>query len=198
MPRLLLATNNAHKIRELSQILDGIPYEIVTPAILGITFDVPETGSTYAENAGLKARALAGLSGLLTLADDSGLEVRALGGAPGIRSARYAGEGAANEKRIAKLLRTLRGVPPERRQARFVSVIAISAPGGETWYREGTCEGVIAEAPRGAGGFGYDPVFYMPELGCTMAELDEAAKNRVSHRGRAGAAAAELLRQMRS
>ena len=196
MTRLLLATNNAHKVRELSQILAGVPFDLVTPTEIGITHDVPETGATYAENAALKARTLAALSGLLTLADDSGLEVQALDGEPGIRSARYAGEGAANEARIAKLLGNLQGVPWERRQARFVCVIAVAAPGGETWFREGSCEGVIGFEPRGAGGFGYDPVFYMPEHGCTMAELDEATKNRVSHRGRAGAAAAAALRDL--
>lgn len=196
MRRLLLATNNAHKVRELGQILAAVPYEIVTPAQVGISAEVEETGESYAENAALKARTLAAMSGLLTLADDSGLEVEALGGEPGIRSARYAGEGAANEARIARLLGKLRCVPNEHRQARFVSVIAIADPAGRVWLREGTCAGLIIDSPRGSGGFGYDPVFFMPELGCTMAELDEETKNRVSHRGRAGAAAVILLREL--
>lgn len=198
MTRLLLATNNAHKVRELRQILAGVPFTLATPVQEGIVHDVPETGATYAENASLKARTLARSSGLLTLADDSGLEVEALGGEPGIRSARYAGEGAPNAERIAKLLDRMRDVPWERRRAQFVCVIAIAEPGGREWFCEGRCAGYIALEPRGEQGFGYDPVFYLPEYGCTMAELDELVKNLVSHRGRAGRAAAELLCRLAS
>ncbi|MDP3046507.1 MAG: non-canonical purine NTP pyrophosphatase, partial [Chloroflexota bacterium] len=153
--------------------------------------------ATYAENAALKATTFARLSGMLSLADESGLEVDYLGVEPGLRSARYAGEGASNQDRIAKLLRNLEGVPWEQRRARFVCVIAIADPDGPTVLFEGTCEGIIALEPKGEGGFGYDPVFYMPEFGCTMAELSEEVKNRVSHRARAALAAVPCLRGKR-
>ncbi len=195
MPKLLIATNNAHKVKELAQILGDLPYTLTNLAQEGIVHEVEETGSTYAENALLKARTYAALSGLLTLADDSGLEVAALDGEPGIRSARYAGEGAANPLRMARLLGNLEGVPWENRQARFVSVIAVTVPQGEVHLFEGSCQGIIAFTPRGEGGFGYDPIFYLPEYGATMAELPEAFKNQISHRARAGQAAAEFLRQ---
>ena len=194
MTKLLIATNNAHKVKELAQILGDLPYTLTNLAQEGIVHEVEETGSTYAENALLKARTYAALSGLLTLADDSGLEVAALDGEPGIRSARYAGEVAANPLRIAKLLHKLAGVPWERRQARFVCVIALVTPQGEEHLFQGDCQGIIALAPKGKQGFGYDPVFYMPEYGATMAELPEAFKNQISHRARAGQAAAAFLR----
>jgi len=194
MPKLLIATNNAHKYRELAAILGDIPYTLTSLAAEGITLEVEEAGRTYAENATLKARAYATISGLLTLADDSGLEVEALGGEPGLRSARYAGEGATNPQRIAKLLSRLEGVPWERRRARFICVIAIATPQGDVHLFEGICQGVIAFAARGEQGFGYDPIFYLPEYGCTMAELPEEEKNRISHRAQAGMAAARWLR----
>ncbi len=196
MRRLLIATNNRHKLDELGQILADAECALVSPADLGIVHEVDETGATYSENAELKARSLAERSGLLTLADDSGLEVAALSGEPGIRSARYAGEGAPNVQRIAKLLRNLEGVPWAERGARFVCVISICEPGGPSHLFQGFCDGVIAFEPRGSLGFGYDPVFFMPECGCTMAELDEERKNLVSHRGRAGKQAAEFLRAL--
>lgn len=194
MPKLLIATHNAHKFRELAAILSDIPYTLASLATEGITLEIKETGKTYAENATLKARTYAAVSGLLTLADDSGLEVEALGGEPGLRSARYAGENATNPQRIAKLLRRLEGVPWEKRQARFICVIAIATPQGDVHLFEGACQGVIAFAAKGEHGFGYDPVFYLPEYGCTMAELPEEVKNRISHRGRAGQAAARWLK----
>ncbi len=197
MTELLIATRNAHKVQELAQILAGLPVILRSLADEGIPDEVEETGATYAENAALKATTFARLSGMLSLADDSGLEVDYLGGEPGLRSARYAGEGASNQDRIARLLRNLEGVPWERRKARFVCVIAIADPDGPPVLFEGTCEGIIALEPKGEGGFGYDPVFHMPEFGCTMAELSEEVKNRVSHRARAALAAVPFLRGRR-
>jgi XTP/dITP diphosphohydrolase len=196
LPRLLLATNNPYKVRELTAILQGIPALIVTPATVGLRLDARETGTSYEENARIKAVAFAQASGLMALADDSGLEVEALGGAPGIISARYAGHEATAEDRIALLLHNLRGVPPEQRRARFVAVIAIALPDGRVYIARGECSGLIIDEPRGTGGFGYDPVFYLPEYGCTMAELPEAIKNQISHRARAGAQARAIIMQL--
>ncbi len=194
---LLIATRNPHKVQELAQILAGVSIVLRSLADLGIPDEVEETGISYAENAILKAVTYARLSGIRSLADDSGLEVESLGGEPGLRSARYAGEGVPNQDRIAKLLGKLQGVPWEQRKARFVCVIAVADPEGVPLLFEGTCDGVIAFEPKGEGGFGYDPVFYMPEFGCTMAELPEKVKNRVSHRARAAQAAVpHLLGQM--
>lgn len=152
-----------------------------------------ETADTYAGNALIKARAAAGLTGCLVLADDSGLEVDALGGAPGLRSARYGGPGLDDAGRVRLLLDALRAVPAAERTARFRCVIALVEPDGRERLVKGTVEGRIAEAPRGKGGFGYDPVFFYPPLGRTLAELSEAEKARVSHRARAVAGARELL-----
>jgi XTP/dITP diphosphohydrolase len=196
LSHLLIATRNAHKVRELAQILADVPLPLRSLADMGIQDEVEETGVTYTENAALKATTYARLSGLWSLADDSGLEVDHLGGEPGLRSARYAGEGASNQDRIVKLLRNMEGVPWERRTARFVCIIAVASPGGSPVLFRGECEGIIAMAPRGEGGFGYDPVFYMPEFACTMAELPEEVKNRVSHRARAARAAAPYLRAL--
>ena len=193
-PRLLVATNNPHKLTEYRDILAGLPVELVTLPDVGITADVPETGDTFEENAVQKAIAYARLSGLPVLADDSGLAVDALNGEPGIRSARWSGRETPYPERHRLLQRLLADVPWEQRTARFICVIAIAAtPGGEVRTVEGVCEGFIAREPRGAGGFGYDPMFYLPEHGCTMAELPDGVKNRISHRGRAGAAARALL-----
>jgi len=196
-PQLLVASNNAYKLQELRDVLAGVPFDLVAPADVGLDLNVPEDGATYAENATRKARAFAAASGLLTLADDSGLEVQALGGRPGLRSARYAGDGAPNARRIAKLLSELAGVPWEQRQARFVCVMAIATPGGEVHLCQGECAGLIAFSPRGEGGFGYDPVFLLPEQNQTMAELPAAVKNQISHRGRAGQAAQAVLAELR-
>jgi XTP/dITP diphosphohydrolase len=194
MTRLLLATGNSHKLRELKQMLDGLPYEVVSPADVGTCGDVAETGSSFEENATLKATTLAAASGLLTLADDSGLEVEALDGAPGIYSARYAGEDASDADRVAYLLKKLEGVPPSQRQARFRCVIAIATPQGKTELFEGECRGFITLEPCGQHGFGYDPVFFVPEYNMTMAELPPETKNRISHRARAIARAVEYLK----
>ena len=191
--RLLLATNNQGKVREYRSLLRGIPYQIVTLADAGITTDVAETGSTFEANARLKATVLAAESRLLTLADDSGLEVDALGGEPGVLSARYAGENASDSDRLNYLLNKLKGVPERERTARFRCVIAIASPDSRVEVCSGACRGIIATAPRGYNGFGYDPVFCVPELGKTIAELPPEEKNRISHRARAAEKARELL-----
>jgi XTP/dITP diphosphohydrolase len=192
---LLLATHNPGKVREYEALLADLPLEITYLDREGIDFDVEETGSSFAENALLKARAYAGASGLLTLADDSGLEVDALGGEPGVYSSRYAGPGASDASRYRLLLRKLQDVPWEGRDARFRCVVVVARPDGTARTAEGVCEGVIAFAPRGTHGFGYDPVFYLPQCGCTMAELSAEVKNRISHRGRAVQRARAILQE---
>lgn len=184
-PKLLLGTNNQAKIREYRSLLADLPHQLVTLAEQGITLVVDETGKTLEENARLKATQLAAESHLLTLADDSGLEVDALGGEPGPLSARYAGENASDSDRIDYLLARLRDVPWARRTARFRCVIAIAVPEGEVTLCSGECPGMITFAPRGEYGFGYDPIFYLPEMDRTMAELSPEVKNRLSHRGQA-------------
>ena len=196
MRKVLLATNNAHKVAEYRQLLAGIPFELVTPADVGLDLDVEENGDTYAENATLKAVAFARASGLLSLADDSGLEVAALGGEPGVRSSRFAGPGASDADRIALVLERLRSVRGTGRAARFVCAIAVARPTGEVDLVEGECGGEIALSPRGAHGFGYDPVFLLPDAGVTMAELPPEEKDRISHRGRAAAKAREVLARL--
>jgi XTP/dITP diphosphohydrolase len=194
-PKLLLATNNKGKVREYQALLGGISYEMVTLSAQGITTVVEEDGQTYEENASLKATTLARESGLLTLADDSGLEVDALGGEPGVRSARYAGESATDADRNNFLLARLKGIPEKERTARFVCVIAIAIPAGNITLFKGECRGLITTAPRGVHGHGYDPIFYLPELDKTMAELTLEEKNGVSHRARAAAKAREALKK---
>jgi XTP/dITP diphosphohydrolase len=193
--KLLLATNNEGKMREYKSMLRDLPFELVSLAELGIKTEVDEIGGSLEENARLKATAFARESRLLTLADDSGLEVDALGGEPGRLSARYAGEGASDRDRVNYLLSRLKDVPEEKRSARFRCVIAIAQPDGKVELCQGECEGVITLEPRGKEGFGYDPIFYLPGLGKTMAELTLEEKNRVSHRGRAAREASELLRR---
>ena len=187
--RLLVATHNAGKLAELRTLLRDAPVALVSLADVGIGVDVEETGATLEENAALKATAYARLAGLRTLADDSGLEVDALGGAPGVYSARYAGPDATDGERIAKLLGNL-ACHPQPWTARFRCVIAVAEPDGGAALYEGACEGVIISAPRGDNGFGYDPVFLLPEYNRTMAELTDAEKNAVSHRGIAARGAA--------
>ncbi len=191
--QILLASQNAGKLREIQAILGALPIQIVTPAELGIHLDVAETGSTYTENATLKAHAYAKASGYIALADDSGLEVDALNGAPGLYSARYApAPNATDADRRAYLLKNLVG-KPRPWTARFRAAIAIYLPSGALHYADGTCEGEIIPEEHGTGGFGYDPIFYIPEKECTMAELDEAEKNRISHRARALEKAKKIL-----
>jgi XTP/dITP diphosphohydrolase len=177
--RLLVATTNAGKIREYYELLAGLNCELVSLEDIGIADVVMETGMSYEENAVLKARIYSVQSGLLTLADDSGLEVDALCGRPGIHSARYA---AGSLTRIHKLLDEMEDVPDDQRSARFQCVIALASPNGLWETAQGICEGWIAREPRGSHGFGFDPVFYMPEHSATLAELPESFKNTVSHR----------------
>ena len=194
MARLLLGTNNPGKVREYRELLQGVPFTITTPASENLAGEVDETGATFEENALLKARHFAQASGLLTLADDSGLEVDALNGEPGVRSARYGGPGLTDEERVTLLLSETSEVPWELRTARFRCVIALVWPSGDEATVEGSCEGYIAYEPTGTNGFGYDPVFFYPDLGKTFAELDSAAKHRLSHRGQAARKAVERLR----
>jgi XTP/dITP diphosphohydrolase len=186
-PRLLLASANQGKLRELRTILDGLPVELVglAEAGLGEPPEVEETGETFLENALLKGRAYAAWSGLAAVADDSGLEVDALGGAPGVRSARYAGPGASDQANLDKLLAALTGVPPERRTARFRCAAVLVDPEAGEWHAEAAWEGRLLEAPRGGGGFGYDPVFLPDGWELTSAEVDQATKDAASHRGQA-------------
>ncbi len=193
MKKLLLATNNKGKLREFHYLLQDIPFEMVTPADCGINEEVEEVGDNFESNAILKATSMASVSCILTLADDSGLEVDALGGAPGPRSHRFAGENATDEDRIALLLEKLKNVPELHRLAQFRCVIAIAEPGGRVELCPGACPGIIVSKPRGSRGFGYDPVFLVPEMGKTMAELTLGEKNRISHRAQAAAKAKELL-----
>lgn len=194
MRMLLLATTNQHKIDEYRAIFSSMPFQLRSLRDFRIESDVEETGSTFAENAELKALTYAKLSGQLSLADDSGLEIDALNGTPGIYSARFAGRDTSYEERFRLILAQLKDVPVEQRTARFVCAITIAEPSG--YYRtvEGVIEGTIANAPRGENGFGYDPIFFVPELGKTTAELPPEQKNRISHRGRAAQLAAALLR----
>ena len=195
MPKLLLATNNQAKVYEYRSLLRNPAYELVTLAEEGITTVVDEVGESLEENARLKATSLATESQLLALADDSGLEVDALGGEPGRLSARYAGEGASDGDRVNYLLSRLKGIPWPERSARFRCVIAIATPDGELEFCSGECRGIITFEPRGKHGFGYDPVFYLPQLDKTMAELPLEIKNQVSHRGQAARKAYQLLVQ---
>ena len=189
--RIVLATHNAGKRREWVELLAGLRVDVVLPEELGISSEVEETGTTYMENAFLKAHALADASGLPALADDSGLEVDALDGAPGIRSARF--QPGSDEVRYLALLKALESVPAEVRGARFQCVAALVLPDGREFSTVGVCEGRIDPAASGDGGFGYDPVFFVPEAGKTMAELTAAEKNRISHRARAAQAMRPIL-----
>ena len=192
-PKLLVATRNTGKLRELTQLLEDVPCELVSLDDVGIDHEVDETGATFDENAALKAETYCRLSGLITLADDSGLEVDALGGEPGVRSARYAGPDATDADRVSFLLAKLAVLPTSIPTARFRCSIAIAVPGEEVELHAGSCEGRIVSRPRGENGFGYDPIFEFPELGLTMAELPTRTKNRLSHRARAAQSAAKSL-----
>ena len=195
---LLIATNNKGKIKELQDLLEETGIELVTPAQISLDLDVVEDGNTYAENATKKAVAFAQASGLISLADDSGLEVDALEGAPGLYSARYGstdGGKLSDAERRAILIQNLQD-KPRPWTARFHATIAVAVPDGETRLAEGVCAGAIIPEERGTGGFGYDPIFLLPELGKTMAELSMEEKNRLSHRARAVMNAKEILGQL--
>jgi XTP/dITP diphosphohydrolase len=190
---IFLASNNPGKLEEMHALLDDLGLELITPARLGLELEVEETGSSYAENAALKARAFAAASGLLTLADDSGLEVDALGGEPGIRSARYLARPKASDAgRRAYLLEKLRP-HPRPWTARFRCAIALATPDGEMHFSQGECPGEIIPEERGENGFGYDAIFLVQGRGLTMAELPSAVKNSLSHRARALQAIRPLL-----
>lgn len=182
--KVILASKNQHKLTELSAILSQLGFEIALESEYGLDIDVEETGTTFEENSFLKADAVMKASGLPVLADDSGLMVDALDGAPGVYSARY-GHKASDKERTAYLLENMKNVPEERRGAKFVCVITCLFPDGRKIVARGECPGVIARAPHGENGFGYDPVFYLPELGITYAELPSEQKNAISHRARA-------------
>lgn len=181
--KLLIATHNVGKLREYALIFRDLPLELLSLSDVGIEDDVAETGATFSENALLKAYAYAEMSGLLTLADDSGLVVEALDGFPGVHSARW--NGPTDADRIRALLERMADVPWEARQASFVCVVALVTSRGEVVTKRGSVTGRLLFEPRGEGGFGYDPIFYVEEIDCTMAELSREEKGRRSHRGRA-------------
>jgi XTP/dITP diphosphohydrolase len=196
-PRLLLATNNQGKMREIQAILReaDLNLELVTPFDLGLELEVEEDGQTYAENAAKKALAFSGASGLTALADDSGLEVDALGGRPGLHSNRFGPQPSTDASRRAYLLQNLNGIPPPW-TARFRATVAIASPGRGVRMVEAVCPGEIVPEERGEGGFGYDPVFRVEGLEKTLAELDMEEKNRLSHRGRAVRKAIPVLKEL--
>lgn len=191
--KFVLATHNPNKVREMSNILGNLGVEVVSPADLGITVDVEETGTTFAENAMLKAKAICAAAGIPAIADDSGLCVDALNGAPGVYSARYGGEELDDRGRYLLLLQNLQG--QTSRTAHFTCSIACAFPNGDTLTAEGQCPGTIAFAPMGEGGFGYDPVFFIPELRKTFGQLTGEEKSAISHRGRALTAFSEKLKE---
>jgi XTP/dITP diphosphohydrolase len=196
MPKLLLASSNSGKIREYRLLLDNLGYQIVTLSEQGIRKIANEQGDSYEQNAQMKATTYAKLSQLITLADDSGLEVDAIHDKPGIHSARFVGEDATDADRVTKLLAMMDGIPWDKRTAKFKCVIAIATAKGELKLCQGKCHGIISLKVSGENGFGYDPIFYLPELGKTMAELPLELKNQLSHRGQAARKARTILKQL--
>lgn len=194
--KVVIATNNPGKVREISEILSPQGIGVVSLNEYPGLVEVKEDGDTFKDNAVKKALAACGHTGLMALADDSGLEVDYLDGAPGVHSSRFAGEGKDDAANNQKLLELLAGVPEEKRTARFRCVVAIVDREGWIYTAEGTCEGIIATEPRGKGGFGYDPLFYLPEIGKTFAELEPEIKNKISHRARALAGALDILSEL--
>ena len=181
--RAVLASHNKKKMKEMREILSQLGVEVVSQSDVGVDLEPEETGATFEENARIKARAIMEATGLPAIADDSGLAVDALDGAPGVYSARYGGEGLNDEERWQLLLKNMEGKTD--RACRFVCVICCVLPGGEEVMSRGEVRGVVAHGPDGDGGFGYDPIFYLPEKGCTMAQLSAEEKNAISHRGNA-------------
>lgn len=192
--RLVFATGNQGKVNEFRQML-GDEYEILSMKELGIDVDIVEDGATFEENSIIKAKAVMEATGEMVLADDSGFEVDCLNGEPGIYSARYMGEDTPYSVKNAELLRRCEGVPDEKRGARFVCVIACASPDGTVETAKGVIEGRIAHEPRGENGFGYDPIFYLPERGCTTGEMLPEDKNAISHRGLAIRRMVEILKE---
>lgn len=193
--RIVFATGNAGKMREIRMIMEDMGMEILSMKEIGINPDIVEDGTTFTENAIIKAKAVAALTDAIVLADDSGLEIDALNKEPGIYSARYMGEDTSYRIKNANLIERLEGVPDEKRTARFVCAIAAVLPNGELLTTLGTVEGRIGYEEKGANGFGYDPIFFLPEFGCTSAELTDEQKNEISHRGKALRAMKELLQE---
>lgn len=193
--KVIIASNNAHKIDEIKAIVKDFGFDVISLSEAGIDIDIEETGTTFRENALIKAETIVKMTGRITISDDSGLEVYALNGAPGVYSARYSGEHGNTEENNAKLLRELKDVKYEDRRARFVSYIVMAYPDGRRIYAPGYAEGIIITEGRGSNGFGYDPLFFVPELGKTFAELTPAEKNSISHRSMA---LKELKRQLQS
>ncbi len=196
MNMIIFATKNEGKVKEIKQILSDMDVEVLSMLEAGIDIDVVEDGVTFEENAVKKAETIRKRSGLLCLADDSGLEIDFLHGAPGVYSARYLGVDTPYDYKNNKIIEMLAGVPEEKRTARFVSVIAASFPDGSVLSTKGVIEGIIAHEPKGENGFGYDPIFYVPEYGRTTAEMPMELKNKISHRGQALEAMKEKLKEL--
>jgi XTP/dITP diphosphohydrolase len=195
--KIILATQNQGKVRELQELLVNEGIEVLSLRDIPDWEDVEENGETFADNAALKARAAAKRTGLIALADDSGLEVDELDGAPGIFSARYAGEPKDDERNNDQLLDRLETIPDDQRTARFRCALVVATPGGKEYHTEGTVEGQILRQRRGQAGFGYDPIFYLPEYARTMAELTLTEKNKLSHRARAFRKALPILQALK-
>lgn len=193
---IVFATGNQGKMREIRQILEGMDVEILSMKEAGISMDIVEDGTTFEENAVIKAKAVASATDHIVLADDSGLEIDYLNKEPGIYSARYMGEDTSYDIKNANLLERMEGVEDEKRTARFVCAIAAVLPDGQVLTVQGVIEGRVAYEPKGSNGFGFDPIFYLPEYGCTSAELSEEDKNAISHRGRALRAMKEKLKEV--
>jgi XTP/dITP diphosphohydrolase len=191
---VVVATRNPGKLRELRDLLADAPVRLISAEDAGLP-EVEETGATFEENATKKALEAVRATGKMALGEDSGLEVDALGGRPGVFSSRFAGTDATDEDRNRLLLEQLKDVPPERRHARYHAVAVLATPDGGVYVRHGMCEGVIAQEPAGEGGFGYDPIFFYPPYGRTLAQVSLEEKHRVSHRGQALAGILEVLRQ---
>lgn len=185
MDKFIAATRNAGKLKEIKEILAALPFEVISMDEAGTGKEIEETGSTFEENALIKARAIFDATGQMVMADDSGLEVDYLDGAPGIYSSRFAGENSTDNERNKKLLKMLDGVSFEKRSARFVCAVAVIMPDGGVFTVRGICEGFIGYKPVGNNGFGYDPLFFIPEYNMTTAQMKNEEKNRISHRGRA-------------
>ena len=183
--RLIFATGNEHKMKEIREILADFPVEILSLKEAGIQADIDENGSSFEENAAIKAEAIERMTGAIVLADDSGLEIDALNGEPGIYSSRYLGEDTSYVKKNSVILERLKDVPEEKRRARFVCAVAAAFPDGQTKVIRGTMEGIIGYEIKGENGFGYDPIFYLPQYGKYSAELSSDEKNAISHRGEA-------------
>ena len=194
--KVLIATTNQGKVQEIRNLVKGLPALFLSLSEVPGIPEVVEDGATFEENALKKARMMAYSTGMVTLADDSGLCVDALDGRPGVHSARYAGDNASDEEKYLRVLEEMADVPDPARSARFVCAVALVAPDGEENLFRGVCEGRITREPQGSSGFGYDPIFYFEEAGCTFAQMDQESKNRVSHRGRALRQFAEFLRKL--